>query len=487
MKTMRTPWSSCGTSFVGNTGSLIWSVPDARICRRQRFHCGRVLCRVELGSDGLVDVAVVGAGPAGLSLAAELGQLGLSVVCLDQALSQPWPNNYGVWVHEMRRAGHEDCLAHRWESTAVYLTPPMGSPKQVFPVPYGRMDRAKMKDKLLAICERDGVRLEHENVSHVDQTASPYFSVVHFGVDSTLRARIFVDATGHSRKFAKFEPGSDPGFQAAYGIEAEVEEDHGFPLGEMVLMDYRDDYMQGSDYDRAEAERVPLFLYVMPTAKNKLFLEETSLVASPPVSFPYLKERLYKRLAHMGVTVKSVEEEEFCLIPMGGTLPVRGQRTIAFGGTAGLVHPATGYMVSNTLYMSKKFASVIHSKLSDPDKTADELADELWKEIWEKTFLRLRDFHVFGGEFLRRRSSSELREFLHAFFQIPIDLWTQFLAFDLLNPFDRVRYGLGVFFYTTNRIRALLIAEAAFLGRWPLLRSVLPLQDVERREELNIS
>lgn len=43
--------------------------------------------------------------------------------------------------------------------------------------------------------------------------------------------------------------------------------------------------------------------------------------------------------------VLAVEDEEFCAIPMGGCLPARPQRVIGVGGTAGMVHPSTGYMV----------------------------------------------------------------------------------------------------------------------------------------------
>lgn len=40
--------------------------------------------------------------------------------------------------------------------------------------------------------------------------------------------------------------------------------------------------------------------------------------------------------------VKSIEEEEYCLIPMGGVLPRHPQRVLGIGGTAGMVHPSTG-------------------------------------------------------------------------------------------------------------------------------------------------
>lgn len=52
--------------------------------------------------------------------------------------------------------------------------------------------------------------------------------------------------------------------------------------------------------------------------------------------------RLERRMAHMGIKVLSLEEEEYCLIPMGGVLPRVPQRVLGIGGTAGMVHPSTG-------------------------------------------------------------------------------------------------------------------------------------------------
>ena len=54
-------------------------------------------------------------------------------------------------------------------------------------------------------------------------------------------------------------------------------------------------------------------------------------------------------MAHLGIKVKSVSEEEYCLIPMGGVLPTFPQRTLGIGGTGGMVHPSTGNLLSNVL------------------------------------------------------------------------------------------------------------------------------------------
>ena len=84
-------------------------------------------------------------------------------------------------------------------------------------------------------------------------------------------------------------------------------------------------------------------------------MEETSLVARPAIGFDELKERLDCRLRHLGVKIKAVEEEEFCLIPMGGTLPKLPQRVLGIGGTGGMVHPSTGAATPQNVFPLCKF------------------------------------------------------------------------------------------------------------------------------------
>lgn len=52
--------------------------------------------------DDILDLVVIGCGPAGLALAAESAKLGLNVGLIGPDL--PFTNNYGVWEDEFKGA-----------------------------------------------------------------------------------------------------------------------------------------------------------------------------------------------------------------------------------------------------------------------------------------------------------------------------------------------------------------------------------------------
>ena len=69
----------------------------------------------------VADVAIVGAGPAGLALAAELATQGVSVALI--STESKFVNNYGVWLDEFKDLGLEHTLdaggVHRWQHVAA--------------------------------------------------------------------------------------------------------------------------------------------------------------------------------------------------------------------------------------------------------------------------------------------------------------------------------------------------------------------------------
>ncbi len=268
------------------------------------------------------------------------------------------------------------------------------------------------------------------------------------------------------------------GVQAAYGIEADiVPGTYPLPTNEMLLMDYRDEYMQDAASEAAASEKVPTFIYCMPTNSTRVFFEETSLIANPPVPFDELKRRLYKRLELWGTKVEAVHEEEFCYIPMGGAMVTLPQRVIGFGGSAGLVHPATGYLVSRTMNLAAATAESIDEALRKHPTDAEAASRAVWEKLWTPKMLRQRDFACFGGEYLEEIGLSELRDFFGAFFVLPFQQWGGFLSHRLVEPYDRLVFGLGVWANTSWRVRASLALKGFLSGPagWLMLgRSVLP-------------
>lgn len=433
------------------------------------------------------DVVVIGGGPAGLSLASGLGQRGVRVLCADINLDKPWPNNYGTWVDELEPLGLADCTSHQWARTAAYVR--TDGRKSCLDRPYARVDRHAMKRRFLERCADSGnVTVVKGTASEVDVKSSREETFVSLDVateegrNKMVATKVVVDCTGHSLKFVKFNQGRTPGFQAAYGIECIVrKKSDAFSAEEMLLMDFRDDHMQGSGDDRHVSNTKPTFIYVMPLDNGRgrhMFFEETSLVASPAMDFDELKERLYRRLRYYDIEIEKVVEEEFCLIPMGGEMPVLRQRVVAFGGAAALVHPATGYMIARALELADKAADIISKEL-ESGGNADATAHRIWDRIWNVGRRRQRDFFNFGGEYLRKIDLKTTREFFAAFFELPKNEWAGFLSFRLMKPLERLGFGLGVFARTTNRVRTTIVLDAIRIGRLPLLMSILPVYDVE--------
>jgi lycopene beta-cyclase len=207
----------------------------------------------------------------------------------------------------------------------------------------------------------------------------------------------------------------------------------------MTLFDYRTDHLSFDPSWEERARTHPTFLYAMPlgpvpeegVSGQRFFFEETSLVGRPAMSFQECKDRLFARLSHLGITVRpcSIKDEEFCNIPMGGPLPEPGQRVIAFGGAAALVHPSTGYHLCRMMAAAKELTDAVGEALANPaDLSPDAVASLAYDAIWSPPKQVQRDFAVFGGEFLMSLGVEELRGWFDSFFRLPIPLWGGFLA-----------------------------------------------------------
>ncbi|KAM0981316.1 hypothetical protein TB2_014108 [Malus domestica] len=414
-------------------------------------------------SKGLVvDLAVVGGGPAGLAVAQQVSEAGLSVCSIDPSPKLIWPNNYGVWVDEFEAMDMLDCLDTTWSGAVVYIDE---ESKKDLNRPYGRVNRKQLKSKMLQKCISNGVKFHQAKVTKVIHEEEKSLLTCNDGV--TIQASVVLDATGFSRCLVQYDKPYNPGYQVAYGILAEVEE-HPFDVDKMLFMDWRDSHLNNNIELKERNGRIPTFLYAMPFSSNRIFLEETSLVARPGLPMKDIQERMAARLKHLGIKVKSIEEDEHCVIPMGGPLPVLPQRVVGIGGTAGMVHPSTGYMVARTLAAAPIVANAIVRYLgSDRTLSGNEVSAEIWKDLWPIQRRRQREFFCFGMAILLKLDLKGTRRFFNAFFDLEPRYWHGFLSSRLFLP-DLVFFGLSLFSHASNASRIEIMAK----GTPPLVKMI---------------
>lgn len=414
-------------------------------------------------SKGLVvDLAVVGGGPAGLAVAQQVSEAGLSVCTIDPFPKLIWPNNYGVWVDEFEAMDLLDCLDTTWSGAVVYIDE---NSKKNLSRPYGRVNRKHLKSKMLGKCIANGVKFHQAKVVNVIHEESKSLLVCSDG--ATVEATLVLDATGFSRCLVQYDKPYNPGYQVAYGILAEVEE-HPFDLDKMVFMDWRDSHLRNNVELKSRNSRIPTFLYAMPFSSTRIFLEETSLVARPGLLIKDIQERMVARLKHLGITVKSIEEDEICVIPMGGPLPVLPQRVVGIGGTAGMVHPSTGYMVARTLAAAPVVANAIVRSLgSERRLSGNELSAEVWKDLWPIERRRQREFFCFGMDILLKLDLEATRRFFDAFFDLEPRYWHGFLSSRLFLR-ELIVFGLALFAHASNTSRFEIMAK----GTLPLVNMI---------------
>eukprot|EP00929_Paragymnodinium_shiwhaense_P119911 TRINITY_DN91824_c0_g1_i1.p1 TRINITY_DN91824_c0_g1~~TRINITY_DN91824_c0_g1_i1.p1 ORF type:complete len:633 (-),score=119.20 TRINITY_DN91824_c0_g1_i1:18-1916(-) len=468
------------------------------------------------GAKAEFDVAIVGSGPAGTLLAKLLADKhGASVCVIDPRADSPWPNNYGVWQEEWDsleanlQVGLDKCLGFQWDFTDCYFGGSWDMPDEArmrLDRKYARVDRTTLKAQL----QSSGVTVIKEAVDAQVLSNNIYSgggimhdssgSTVTLKSGKTLRTKLIVDATGFESRLTmrKSAPGESPaplpGFQIAYGFECIVDGNTHYATDAMTLFDYRTDHLKFDPAWEKKAEQAPTFMYAMPLTEEegggrRIFFEETSLVARPGVSFEDCRRRCVARLQHLGVKVRegTICDEEYCYIPMGGPLPAHGQRVVAFGAAATMVHPSTGYQLCRMMAGAGSLAACLARSLKAPGAwNPDAAAAGAYESLWSPDNQAQRDFAVFGGEFLMGLDVEGLRGWFSGFFQLDEPLWSGFLAGWPSLPgnhlheswFARLTFGVQLLFKIPLPVAAKLAAGIATYSLTygiSLVRSVTPL------------
>ncbi|KAB1209358.1 Lycopene epsilon cyclase, chloroplastic [Morella rubra] len=406
--------------------------------------------------ENVLDLVVIGCGPAGLALAAESAKLGLKVGLIGPDL--PFTNNYGVWQDEFKDLGLEGCIEHVWQDTIVYID---DNDPIMIGRSYGRVSRHLLHEELVRRCVESGVSYLSSRVERIVETTNGH-SLVACEHNVVVPCRIATVASGAaSGKLLQYEVGGPKvSVQTAYGVEVEVE-NNPYDPSLMVFMDYRDYSKQKTPCVEAE---YPTFLYAMPMSPTRVFFEETCLASKDAMPFGLLKKKLLSRLQTMGIRIISTYEEEWSYIPVGGSLPNTEQKNLAFGAAASMVHPATGYSVVRSLSEAPRYASVIATILrrsySEEAMTHKEfnenISTQAWNSLWPQERKRQRAFFLFGLALILQLDIEGIRSFFHTFFRLPNWMWQGFLGSSLSSA-DLVLFAFYMFVIAPNDLRKCLI------------------------------
>lgn len=420
-----------------------------------------------------LDVIVVGAGPAGLKLAGELGQRGLKVLIVGRDL--PFTNNYGVWLDEFKALGLGHLLDNIWEDCLCYF----GEGNEVrVGRPYGRVGRGLLRKYLIDLINGSGnVSFLEGEVADIQAESSGRSTTVTLASGRVIDGRHVTLAAGAAAaKFLSFEQRNlEVAAQTAYGIEAEVEGYEGsYDPKLMLFMDYRrhhtgiwsgtanslvaGEHPNAGDGLWGTADEAPSFLYAMPLSDGKFFLEETCLVTKPALPFSVLQRRLERRLAALNIKVKKVHDTEWSYIPVGGPLPARGQAISAFGASANMIHPATGYSLTRSMQEAVAMADHLTGLLKGTDRSNGEVSVAVWDRLWDSDRRKVSSFQVFGMELLAGLDLNLMNHFFDTFFRLPRKMWVGFLS-SKLSAVEVLFFAFTVFVLAPLDIKARLMVH----------------------------
>lgn len=444
------------------------------------------------------DVIVVGAGPAGLSLVAELATVGLNVTGIAPHLpDHPWPNTYGIWEDELVPLALTHLLAHCWQDCVSYFYDGSGQAQEV---PHHRVyalfDNQALQHHLLAKAERGAGRVTWQQGYAVQANHDATGATVTLRSGETARGRVVIDAGGHHAALLNRQPApitaatgkEDPthdaapghpvsanltrqtatqpiAYQTAYGVVGRFSAPP-VRTDQLVLMDYRADHLD----EQARRHEPPTFLYAMHLGGDRYFVEETCLAHAPAVALSRLEARLHRRLARRGIEIVATEHIERCFFPMNLPIPDLHQPIVGFGSAAAMVHPASGYQVGSALHRAPTVADALAAGLGTPGGEPARAAAAAWRAVWPRNRLRRHQLYRFGLQNVLTFDEAQLHAFFMTFFGLPSWMWRGYLS-NTLSTVHLMQTMLTLFGRAPRRVQRQLAASVG--SQATLLRRAL--------------
>lgn len=356
------------------------------------------------------DIAILGSGPAALSIGAAAARLGCDVTVIAPDPDAPWAPTYCLWEAELP-ANLAGAVEHRWPSAVVATD----RRERVLDRAYVKLDGPSLASTLWHDLRTASARIVTGaaiSLAHDDER-----STVSTDAGTEERARIVIDATGAESPFVRRVSRGRAAYQIAYGLVLEAPS-HRFDPGQAVLMDFRPAI--------PDENEPPSFLYALPLGGDRLFVEETSLAHRPAVSVDLLRKRLGVRLGSQRVGSHEVVGEEYCRIPMGVPLPLPEQDVVPFGAAASMVNPASGYSIARSLRKAEPVARAIAHALANGGRGEAIAAGNA--AVWPSADRAAWGLYTLGLESLVDMTSAQSSAFFNGFFETRAEDWSGYLG-----------------------------------------------------------
>ncbi len=292
-----------------------------------------------------VDVAVLGAGAAGLSLAWHLAQAGPaapSVALLERERSAP-ARTWCSWGPAAMSGPAAGAVAAAWRS--VDVVDPAGGRQRLDLAPSAyRMIRSPDFVRVVSAELGRTTRLAAE-VARIEDDPAAAYAVVHAADGGQVRARWVFDT----------RPPVLPRARTAWvqhfrGWTVRTGEDR-FDPSSAVLMDFR----------TPQPDRAVSFGYVLPTSPREALVEWTGFGRTPLDGAGYDRALRHYAREVLGLDAYEMTAVEQGTIPMvDAVLPrATGPRTFRLGAAGGATRPSTGYTFTAAQRQAEQVAAAL--------------------------------------------------------------------------------------------------------------------------------